>query len=249
MIFTYTDFGHDGPYTGELETVLRRMAPEQAVVHLMADAPAFAPAAAGALLAALARRFEQGDLCLAVVDPGVGGPRRPAVLRADGVWYVGPDNGLLAAVARQAGESEWWEITLSPRELSRSFHGRDLFAPFLARLARGETPTGIGARPLFDPVLPEPGSAGRIIYIDAYGNAVTDLRAQDLAGDAVLELEGRRIPPAATFCQVATGELFWYINSMERVEIAANCDDAARRLGLAIGTPVGLGTDSTNQNG
>lgn len=240
MIFTYTDFGFAGPYLGEMQAVLQRSAPEQSVVHLMADAPAFAPDAAGRLLAALARRFEPGDVCLAIVDPGVGGPRRPAVMRADGVWFVGPDNGLLAATAARAEESEWWEITLSPRELSRSFHGRDLFAPVAARLARAESPTVIGARPLFDPVSIDSNPEQQIIYIDGYGNAVTGIDAGQLDPHSVLEVDGRRIEQAETFCGVKPGNLFWYENSMGLVEIAANRDNAARRLALEIGTPVHL---------
>ncbi len=243
MILTYTDFGFAGPYIGEMESVLRRDAPETPIVHLMADAPAFRPGAAGRLLAALARRFAAGDVCLAVVDPGVGGPRRPAVMCADGVWFVGPDNGLLVPVAERAKEAEWWEITASPKELSRSFHGRDLFAPFAAALARGERPTGIGARPLFDPVTADaphgdPQGNQQIIYIDGYGNAVTGIEAGDLATDATLSVDGRGIERAATFCRVAPGTLFWYENSMGLVEIAANRDNAARLLALDIGTQV-----------
>jgi|GEM_PF-2636402 len=196
MIFLFTDFQHHGPYRGELSAAVARRC-QGRIIDLMHDAPAFQPGPAGHLLASLTRQFQPGDFCLAVVDPGVGGPRRPAVLQAHGCTFVGPDNGLLAIVAESAPKADWWEITWHPEKLSSSFHGRDLFAPFLGRLAAGQSITAVGARPLYDPVANDCPSDG-IIYIDGYGNCVTGIPADRLseAKTRPLRLPGRPCPTA-----------------------------------------------------
>ena len=137
MILMFTDFSHAGPYLGEMEAVLRRTAPEVPVVNLMADAPAFSPKPSAYLLAALCGRVPVGDVVLAVVDPGVGGERAPVAVEADCCWLVGPDNGLFELVVRRARAVRTYGIGWRPDTLSTSFHGRDLFAPIAARLARG----------------------------------------------------------------------------------------------------------------
>ena len=236
MILMFTDFGLAGPYLGEMEAVLVREAPEVPRVRLMADAPAFAPRPAAYLLAALAARFAPGDVCLAVVDPGVGGERLPLALEADGRWFVGPDNGLFELVMRRAAQVRGFAIDWRPPELSASFHGRDLFAPVAARLARGEQRDLRPAAPTRFPDWPDDWAA--IVYVDGYGNAMTGLRAERLAADTLLEAGGRRIARAHTFEAVPAGTAFWYANSAGLVEIAINRGNAAGELGLAVGTPV-----------
>ncbi len=142
MIVLFTDFGLEGPYVGQIKAVLHREAPGVPVVDLFHDAPAHAPELAAYLLAAYVGEFPEDAVFLCVVDPGVGSGRRPVMVRADDRWYVGPDNGLLAIIARRARSPGWWDITIRPQRLSATFHGRDLFAPAAARLARGERPPG-----------------------------------------------------------------------------------------------------------
>ena len=102
MIVLFTDFGLQGPYTGQMKVVLYRMAPGIPAVDLFADAPAGNPKASAYLLAAYAEWFAAGTVFLAVVDPGVGGTRPPIILEADGRWYVDPGNGLFELVERRA---------------------------------------------------------------------------------------------------------------------------------------------------
>ena len=135
----FTDFGVAGPYTGQMKAVLHRAAPAMPVVDLFADAPMRDPRAAAYLLAAYAAWFPAGTVILAVVDPGVGGERPPVVVEADGIRYVGPGNGLFELVRRRAKAATITEIGWRPPALSASFHGRDLFAPVAALLARDET--------------------------------------------------------------------------------------------------------------
>src|SRR3954447_23998976 len=148
MIVLFTDFGLAGPYTGQVTAVLQREAPSVPVISLFADAPAGMPKPSSYLLAAYAAWFPAGTVLLCVIDPGVGGNRRALIAAAEGRCYVGPDNGLFEIVLRRAaaaqgaaqGATRCWEITWRPELLSASFHGRDLFAPIAAWLARGETP-------------------------------------------------------------------------------------------------------------
>src|SRR6185437_9149342 len=122
MIVLFTDFGLAGPYTGQMKAVLQRDAPGVPVIDLFADAPSCNPRAASYLLAAHAAWFPRRTVLLAVVDPGVGGPRAPLAILADGRWYVGPDNGLFEIVLRRAAMAQVWEIAWRPASLSPSFH-------------------------------------------------------------------------------------------------------------------------------
>ena len=142
MIVLFTDFGLQGPYTGQMKAVLHQMAPDVPIIDLFADAPAGNPKASAYLLAAYAHWFAAGTTFLCVVDPGVGGARPPVMLDADGRWYVGPGNGLFELIERRATTARSFDIDWRPQHLSASFHGRDLFAPVSAMLARGEPPPG-----------------------------------------------------------------------------------------------------------
>jgi S-adenosylmethionine hydrolase len=170
MIALFTDFGLHGPYTGQMKAVLYQTASGVPVIDLFADAPAGNPKASAYLLAAYAAWFPAGTVFLCVVDPGVGGERPPLIVEADGRWYVGPGNGLFELVQRRAGAQRRWDITWQPDRLSASFHGRDLFAPVAAVLARGDvTPAAragltIAARigPMISPRLPISSTTARM---------------------------------------------------------------------------------------
>src|SRR3974377_714950 len=138
MIVLFTDFGLEGPYTGQVKAVLYRTAPGIPVIDLFADAPAGRPKAAAYLLAAYAVWFPPGTVLLAVIDPGVGGPRPPVIVESQGRGYVGPDTCLSQLFTRRAAGPGTGETRWRPETLSASFHGRDLFAPVAGRLARGE---------------------------------------------------------------------------------------------------------------
>ena len=243
MIVLFTDFGLEGPYLGQVRAVLHRQAPGVPVVDLFADAPAFDAMASAYLLAAYAAAFPAGAVFLCVVDPGVGSARAPIAVQAAGRWYVGPDNGLLAIAARRAAKTQAWQITWRPERLSASFHGRDLFAPVAARLARGETPAG-EACPLAALAGHDwPDDLARVVYIDRFGNVMTGVRAGTLDADTALVAGGRRLARARTFSDVAPGDAFWYENANGLAEIAVNQGQAAALLGLAVGDPIDIEGD------
>jgi S-adenosylmethionine hydrolase len=242
MIVLFTDFGLTGPYTGQMKAMLAGHAPAVPVIDLFADAPAFQPYLSAYLLGAYSGAVPQGGVLLGVVDPGVGTDRLPLVVRADGRWYVGPDNGLFELVMRRAGAAgadvEAWTIDWRPDRLSASFHGRDLFAPVAARLALGEPPPGKPV-PVERVRRPDwPDDLDRIVYVDVYGNALTGMRAAALGDGVELEAGGRRIKRARTFGDVPVGEAIWYENSNGLAEIAVNQGRADAVLGLKVGDEV-----------
>ena len=238
MIVLFTDFGLEGPYTGQVKAVLHRTAPGVPVIELFADAPAGRPKPAAYLLAAYGIWFPPGTVLIAVIDPGVGGARAPIIVEAAGRWYVGPDNGLFELVVRRAESARIWEILWRPQTLSASFHGRDLFAPVAGRLARGEHPTHEPRGPEIGRHADWPDDLPEIVYVDRYGNAMTGLRGDLLPREARLAVSGRLLKHARTFSDAPAGEAFWYENSNGLAEIAVNAGRAADALQLAIGSPV-----------
>jgi S-adenosylmethionine hydrolase len=208
------------------------------VVDLFADAPFGDPKASSYLLAAYAGWFPPGTIFLCVVDPGVGGERPALMVEADSRWYVGPGNGLFELIQRRAEQSRSWDITWKPERLSASFHGRDLFAPVAAMLARGDPPPGRLRQDTADRRPDWPDDLAEIVYIDHYGNAMTGFRATKLAKDARLTVGGRILQSARTFGDVPPRGSFWYENSNGLVEIAVNQGRADRDLELRIGNPI-----------
>ncbi|MBV9290632.1 MAG: SAM-dependent chlorinase/fluorinase [Hyphomicrobiales bacterium] len=238
MIAIFTDFGLEGPYTGQMKAALLQMAPGVPVVDLFADAPAGDPRASAYLLAAYAPWFPSGTVFLCVVDPGVGGARPPIFVEADGRWYVGPGNGLFELIQRRARETRSFAIDWRPDRLSASFHGRDLFAPAAAMLARGDAPPGgpCDERAFRRPDWPD--DLAEVVYLDHFGNAMTGLRAASLPEGAKLAAAGRLLRRARTFSDRSPGEPLWYENSNGLAEIAVNSGRADRELGLAVGARV-----------
>lgn len=244
MIILFTDFGDTGPYVGQMKAVLGRDAPGVQIIDLLHDAPAFEAKWSAYLLASLVDIFPTDVVFLCVVDPGVGSDRKAIVVEADGRKFVGPDNGLFEFVIRRANNTRLWHIEWQPEKLSASFHGRDLFAPVAAMLARGEAVPG-DEQPIAEARRPDwPDDLSEIIYIDSFGNAMTGLRAGKVPATAVLEAHGHRFSKGRTFSDAAPGQAFWYENSNGLAEIAVNQGRARELLGLSIGLPVTIHTSA-----
>lgn len=236
MIVLFTDFGVQDPYVGQVHAVLAQQAPGVALIDLFHAVPAFDIRAAAYLLPAYTQGFPAATVFLCVVDPGVGGVRRPVALKVDGRWYVGPDNGLFHILARRAQQSECREILWRPAEMSVSFHGRDLFAPVAARLARAAG-DGIETRPctLTGPTISWPDDLPRILYVDHYGNAVTGMRAAAVDRRCKIRVRGQVLHYAATFSAVPAGAGFWYENANGLIELSVNQGRADQVLGVRLG--------------
>lgn len=238
MIVLFTDFGVSDPYVGQLHAVLARAAPAEPVIDLFHAVPDFDIRAGAYLLPAYAAGYPAGTVFVCVVDPGVGGARQPVMLMADGCWYVGPDNGLFHILARRASVVQSHVIRWCPPRLSASFHGRDLFAPVAARLARGELPESEPGLLTPPEDAPWPDDLAAVLYIDHYGNAITGLRAAALGPDRVLRVGDQALCCARVFSEAPAGTACWYENANGLVEIAVNRGHAAARLGIGLGDPV-----------
>ena len=239
MIVLFTDFGVEGPYTGQVQARLHQLAPGVPVINLFSDLEPWDVEAAAYLLPAYAAGFPSGTVFLCVVDPGVGGSRPAVVVSADGCWYIGPNEGLFAILARRAGCVECQELPPAVG-VSSSFHGRDVFAPVAAQLASGLSVEGVdvSATCLDRPDWPD--DLFRVVYIDRYGNAITGMRASGVDASQTLLVNGQQLKSAQTFSDVGVGEAFWYANSNGLVELAVNRGRADRVLGVTVGAPLSL---------
>jgi len=238
VIALFTDFGIQGPYLGQVRAAVSKVSGSVSVVDLFPDLPAFRIHAAACLIPAYSQFLADDTVCLCVVDPGVGSDRRGLAVHAAGRWYVGPDNGLLSGILAVDPGARCHEILWQPEVLSRSFHGRDWFAPVAAKLASGndvemkriEVSETVGVDWLTD--------LAEVVYIDAYGNAITGIRTDRLHRASVFSVCERTLEHAGTFSDVKPGQAFWYENANGLVEIAVNQGSAAKDLGLRIGSLV-----------
>lgn len=240
MLLLFTDYGWNDPYVGQMKAVLAALAPGVPLIDLLHGVPDFNPHAGAHLLDALCRGVPDGAVVVAVVDPGVGGPREAVVVEADGRWYVGPDNGLLSIVAGRAAASRVWRISWRPEGLPDSFHGRDLFAPVAAAIVAGQFPDERLERAVALQVQFDLAELPRILYLDHYGNAWTGIRGGLVDTGTLLRVKGSTLPWRRVFMEAAKGEAFWHVNSSGLVEIAVNRGSAASKLGLALGDLVSL---------
>lgn len=239
MVYFFTDFGYQGPYVGLLKAAFKRLGAHGAMIDLMHDVPPFDVFAGSILLRQLQDEFSAGDIVVAVVDPGVGSAQRePVIVTANGVRFVGPDNGLFGELA---GMTERRVISWRPDRLSASFHGRDLFAPVAARLVKREHPDDFSQ--LTDVACHTIAHDGvRVVYVDNFGNCMLSLRGYDVPERRPVSVNGVQLPWSPTFAEVDDRQLFWYTNSIGLLELAAAKDSAASRLNLSAGSVVSFDT-------
>ena len=250
-----SDYGYDDEFAGVCRAVIARIAPDALVIDLTHGIERHA-VVRGAAVLANALPYAPAGIHLAVVDPGVGSPRRAVAVRTatEDRILVGPDNGLLwPAIERLGGAVEAADVSLSTfrlEPLSATFHGRDIFAPVAAHLARGaslaESGEDIDGESLTRIASPQPViESGRVVAhvvsVDRFGNAALDLADRHLPETGLrlgrpLEIEtaGTTRPAvfALTFADVPDGGLILYENSYGSLALALNRGDAATDLGL-----------------
>jgi S-adenosyl-L-methionine hydrolase (adenosine-forming) len=263
VIITFlTDFGLQDDFVGTCHGVIKRIAPEAEVIDITHGIPR-QRVLQGALVLRNTLAYMPIGVHLAVVDPGVGGSRRPLALRdGEGRLYVGPDNGLLLPAAeRFGGIAEAHELANSDYALqpvSRTFHGRDLFAPAAAHLVNGvelgELGPPVAAETLARLDIPQPeigeGEArAAVLYVDRYGNVQLNLDREDMEqveispGTRVeLDCKGERYYAVAarTFADARPGDILLYEDSYRNIAIAINGGDAAEMLSARAGDRISL---------
>jgi len=250
VITLLTDFGLDDAYVGIVKGVVLGVNPLARLVDLSHGVPPQDVRRAALLLATAYRVFPAGTVHLAVVDPGVGSRRRAIIVARAGQWFVGPDNGVFTPFLDDTGS--WSAVELGATwcraaEVSPTFHGRDVFAPAAAHVARGAAIERFGPE-LRDPVrvrwpaaLRSSGALhGEVVHLDRFGNLITSIRATDLAGDDVVEVSGRELPILGTYSDLPPGATGGLIGSGGRLEIATREESAARSLGVGRGARVTL---------
>lgn len=243
IITLLTDFGTADGYVGEMKGVLLTEAPAATLVDISHELPAHDLDIGRLTLARYWRRYPEGTVHLAIVDPGVGSSRAALAVRSEGRFLVGPDNGLLSP-ALLASRARAVALPVPPNA-SSTFHGRDIFAPAAAMLARGAPLEDLGPE-ISEPVIrrtPEPtrGSAGElvgeVIAIDRFGNAVTNISAMYTG---VIVVDGRELPLRRTYADMERGDVGAVAGSSGLIEIAVREGRASEALRLTRGARVVL---------
>jgi len=253
IITLTTDFGMQGPYVGAMKGVILAINPEATIVDISHEVGPQAVREAAFCLAAAAGYYPPGTAHVVVVDPGVGTERRVICIEADGQYLIGPDNGVLSWAVR--GASRVWAYELTERrywrkQVSATFHGRDIMAPAAAHISLGVKPEQLG-RPIEDWVrLPWPnvrraGAAvyGEVLVVDRFGNLITNIARGDLAGFDLSKVTVRcgdcRVGSIRrTYGEVPEGELLALFGSTDLLELAVRNGSAADKLAAGPGAPV-----------
>ena len=254
IVTLLTDFGLRDAYVGVVKGVILSRAPAARLVDLTHHIEQGDIAAAGYLLSTAWPFFPVGSVHLTVVDPGVGSGRRILAANVAGHHFIAPDNGLLSEVFDQHEPQHVVSIendSLSLKPVSTTFHGRDLLAPAAAAVANGMALDSLGPAvtswfhlPRLSPDTHPDGSlTGQVIYIDRFGNLITNITARDLdpfdPDHLHIHLPGRAIRSLSpSYASVRPGEALALIGSSQRLEISVNRGDAAAELRATVGLAV-----------
>jgi S-adenosyl-L-methionine hydrolase (adenosine-forming) len=255
VVTLLTDFGTVDPYVGILKGVLLARFPGARPVDLTHGVTPQDIRGAAFFLARSWSWFPAGSVHVAVVDPGVGSARRILVALEGGHAFLAPDNGLLGPVLSEKADVRALDVErFALPERSRTFHGRDVFAPAAAAIAAGLDPRDAGGAAGAWERLRLPSAArgpdgalrGEVLFADAFGNLVTNLEAaRGPAGPSrpggaagTLEIAGRRLPVVGTYADAPSGELLALVDSYGFLEVAVRGGSAARALGVGAGAPV-----------
>jgi S-adenosyl-L-methionine hydrolase (adenosine-forming) len=255
IITLTTDFGTSDHFAGTMKGVILGILPQAQIVDITHEIQPFEVSEGAFIIAEAYPYFPKGTIHVVVIDPGVGSTRRPILAEMDGQYFVAPDNGVLSMVFA-GGKPKVRHITNEKfflKPMSRTFHGRDVFAPAAAHLAKGVLPARFG-KPIGDYLrlsLDKPRANGKhawtgaVLRVDRFGNLVTNFHIEDFSQvkTHAFELKTglqsiKRL--ALTFTECEPDELFVIVGSSGYLEIATNQGSAAKALGCGAGAPVEL---------
>jgi S-adenosylmethionine hydrolase len=256
VITLTTDFGTRDPFVGIMKGVILRAAPEARIVDLTHAVPAQNVLAGAYALWSAARWFPPRSIHVAVVDPSVGRRRRALLVETADAYFVGPDNGVLSLAASPRAIRRIFDVSRSRvrlRPVSRTFHGRDVFAPVAAALAAGAEPASLGERRRTLVRLRPPSVrrlagqlVGEVLWADGFGNLATNLTRADLETAGFrgrrlsITIEGHVVPLRSSYASVPADLPVALLNSSDLVEIAVNRGSAAARFDAGPGTRVAV---------
>lgn len=245
-----TDFGVADYFVGAMKGAILSICRNAQIIDITHDIAAQNIASASFTLRACFANFPAQTIFVAVVDPGVGSNRRAILVEANDYFFIAPDNGLLDFVFDETENFQVFELTNQEyfsERISRTFHGRDVFAPVAAHLANGVKPAEFGAQITdfvrLEEVRPkkidDTTVEGAVIHIDRFGNLITNLKQEDLPENFQLEINGTRIEKLQTyFAEAETNELFMIFGSAGFLEIVAFQSSAEKFLTAKIGDTV-----------
>ncbi|HWW77562.1 MAG TPA: SAM-dependent chlorinase/fluorinase [Pyrinomonadaceae bacterium] len=257
LVTLLTDFGTADYFVGAMKGAVLASNPRAQVVDITHEIPAHDIEAGAFTLLAAFEAFPAGTVHVAVVDPGVGSARRAVAVTTPGHTFVGPDNGVFGYVYERVESFAVHQLTNQNyfrKDVSTTFHGRDVFAPVAGALSRGVAVEELGPRvedfvrlPFARPERRAGGVLeGRIIHVDRFGNCVTNFTRRDVPAELFergmrMKVGGFEIEQLRRFFadeREARGGPFAIWGSAGLLEIAVNRDSAARRLGVERGQPV-----------
>jgi S-adenosyl-L-methionine hydrolase (adenosine-forming) len=247
IITLTTDFGAADTWVGVMKGVILSIFPAARIVDLTHAIPAHDVRAAALTLIDAVPYFPRGTVHLVVVDPGVGSDRKALAARKDGHFFVGPDNGVFSGFLPGEYVLELNRPELFLPRVSRSFHGRDVFAPVAARLAEGRSLRDLGS-PLADPIMldlprAEPSSEtvrGEVVRVDRFGNLITNIPERLLPpAPLTVEIGAEKISGLRlSYAEADPGRCAALVGSTGRLEIALFRGSAAEKLGVGVGEKV-----------
>jgi len=254
IISLLSDFGHKDPYVAEMKAVILSIAPQARIVDITHEIEKFNIRMGAYVLASATPYFPPNTIHVAVVDPGVGTKRRPIIAETNRSLYVGPDNGLLMLAAHKEHIKKVYQID-NPKymlsKVSKTFHGRDIFAPAAAHLTEGNKPSDFGPA-IQDYILPEfakphPRNGellGEVLHIDDFGNIISNITLEDLekmefheGNSFLVRLGGKtlNIRFCSAYGEVASGTPLALIGSSNFLEVAVNQESASRIFKAKVG--------------
>jgi S-adenosylmethionine hydrolase len=256
IITLTTDFGLSDHFVGVMKGVILGIAPAARIVDITHEIRPFEISEGAFTIHQAYRWFPRRTIHVAVVDPGVGTARRPILVEAAGQFFIGPDNGLLSMIYGKESKHKVREITAEKyflKPVSRTFHGRDVFAPVAAHLAAGVRPAAFG-RLITDYLklsLDAPTRTGKrvwtgsILKVDRFGNLITNLHIDEFSSvrsrPFELQIGTRKLARLAlNYADSDEPDPFVIVGSSGYLEVACNQASAARVLGCGAGAPVEL---------
>jgi S-adenosylmethionine hydrolase len=251
LVAFLSDFGTRDHYAGTLKAVVLGVCPDATLVDIGHEIAAHDVLAGALELAACYKYFPAGTIFLVVVDPGVGSSRRGIAADCGDYKFVAPDNGVLSAVFRELPPKKVVELTerkYARPTVSRTFEGRDRFAPAAGWLAKGIALVSMGKSITNYQMIELPRAevgvdaiSGEVVRVDRFGNLITNIDRKSLEQFAggrpiAVTLADRDIPRlVATYAEAPAGELCALFGSTDHLEVAVNAGDAAHQLGLGRG--------------